>query len=131
MNDMMNRNQNREKLSTKNEESLYVQSFNYKYTETTPQLITESKLKKQVLSPYTFNNIFSKIIKSQKYLQIKALDNEYAKLCYLNTDINQCIQANIKLNKRYERRDRIDLGIYCKHKYKLNGKLDINKYDSC
>ena len=76
-------------------------------------------------------HIFSKIITSQKYLQTKVLYNADVKLWYSNTDINQCAPATIELNNRCDYMDRIDLGIYGKHEHKLNGKLDINKYDSC
>ena len=67
----MNRNQNHDKLSTKHEESLYFQGFHYTRTETTPQLLTESKLAKQILLSYAFNSIFSKVIQSQKSITSK------------------------------------------------------------
>ena len=65
---MMIRNQNHEKESTKHKESQYAQGFNYKYKESNPQLIKESKLAKQVLSDYMFKNIFPKVLQSQKFL---------------------------------------------------------------
>ena len=54
------RNKNHEKERTKHEESLNIQGFNYKSKESTPQLITESKSAKQVLSDYVFKSIFLK-----------------------------------------------------------------------
>ena len=57
---MMIRNQNHVKESTKYEEYLYVQCFNYKYKESTTQLITELKLSKHVLLYYAFKKIFLK-----------------------------------------------------------------------
>ena len=61
---------------------------------------------------------------------MQILDNGDVKICYSNTGINLCIPASIKFNERSDYRDRIDLGVYCKPEYKLDGKLDINYYDS-
>ena len=61
---------------------------------------------------------------------MRVLDNSDVKLWYSNTEINQYFSATIKLNKWCDSRDLTNLGIHCKDEYKLNGKLDINKFDS-
>ena len=58
------------------------------------------------------------------------LDNHDVKVWYSNTYINMCVPATIKFNQRCDCRNRINIEILCKHEYKLNGNLDVNKYDN-
>ena len=62
------------------------------------------------------------------YIQI--LNNYDVQVCYSNIGIHLCTPTTINLNEKCDYMDHINLELYWKREYKLDGKLYINKYDS-